>query len=293
MQLLVGEFMGARTVSATDLGREDRPLVLVSWDGRSEPLHLLEADASPTFDLVLFDYSGNATQEHLLARGMACAVLAAATECKGEIYHRLAQWLLSTGRVPEYVALVDDDVLIAVTAINRALHIARCEGLDVFSPSLSHDSQFTHRFTLHRSHRLFHRVPWVEVMMPFYRGNLFAAGAPHYAGNVSSWGIDKFLIPTLQQLHGLPQCAIVDAAMASHRRPITSGERVYRNGLTARQELAHMRERCIELVRERRPDLMTSAWYRQTFERRHALTRWQRLSTGLGRYLRQWLDRST
>lgn len=271
----------------------DPPLVLVSWDGRDEPLRLLEADAAPAFELLLFDYSGQATPARQTARGIPCTVLAAATECKGEIYDRLAQWLLSQARAPEYVGLIDDDVLIAVSAINRALHIARCEGLDAFSPSLSHDSEFTHRFTLHRPHRLLHRVPWVEVMMPFYRGGLFLAGAPHYAGNVSSWGIDKFLMPTLQQLLGLPQCAIVDAVMASHRRPITSGERIYRNGLSARQELARMRERCIDLVRERRPELLDSAWYRQTFERRHTLTPWQRLETGLGRWVRQWLDRST
>ncbi len=74
---------------------------------------------------------------------------------------------------------------------------------------------------------------------------------------------------------------------------ITSGEKVFRNGLTARQELERMRERCIALVRERRPELLDSAWYRQTFLRRHALTRWQRLHTGIGRHLREWLDRST
>jgi hypothetical protein len=271
----------------------DPPLVLVSWDGRSEPLRLLEADAAPAFEVLLFDYSGQAAPAQRSARGLPCTVLAAATECKGEIYAHLARWLATHRRVPEYVALIDDDVLVAVSALNRALHVARCHGLDVFAPSLSHDSVFTHRFTLHRPHRLFHRVPWVEVMMPFYRGALFTAGAPYYEGNVSSWGIDKFLVPTLQQLLDVPHAAIVDVAMASHLRPITSGEKVYRNGLTARQELAQMRERCIALVRERRPDLIGSPWYRQTFERRHALTRWQRLETGLGRKLREWLDRST
>lgn len=270
-----------------------RPLVLVSWDGRGEPLRLLEPDAVPAFELVLFDYSGQsgeAQQEH---RGQACQVLSAATECKGEIYAHLARWLAARSETPEYVGLIDDDVLLGVAGINHALHIARCQGLDVFSPSLSHDSAFTHRFTLHRSHRLFHPVPWVEVMMPFYRGALFVAGAPHYEGNVSSWGIDKFLMPTLQQLLGLPQTAIVDAVMASHLRPITSGEKVFRNGLTARQELERMRERCIALVQAHRPELIGGDWYRQTFERRHALTRWQRLETGIGRHLRQWLDRST
>ena len=110
---------------------------------------------------------------------------------------------------------------------------------------------------------------------------------------MSSWGIDKYLMPTLQQLLGLPGTAIVDAVQASHLRPISSGQKVYRNGLTAPIEAQHMRERCLALLRERAPGLIDSAWYRQTFERRHGGGPMQRLSLGLGRHLREWLDRST
>ena len=147
------------------------------------------------------------------------------------------------------MALIDDDVLLEVSGINRALHIARCTGLDVYSPALRHDSVYSHRWTLHRSHRLSHPVHWVEVMMPFYRGALFMAGASHYAGNVSSWGIDKYLVPTLQQLMAMPNTAIVDAVQASHLRPISSGMKVYRNGLTAAEEAAKMRAHCLALGR--------------------------------------------
>ena len=269
------------------------PLVLFSWDGSELPLRLLQQDATPAFETVLFDYSGRHPAGPAQWRGIAGQVLAAPTECKGEIYSHLAAWLAGRATLPEYVALIDDDVLIGVGAINQALHIARCTGLDVFSPALRHDSVFSHRWTLHRSHRLFHRVAWVEVMMPFYRGTLFAAGAPHYAGNVSSWGIDKYLMPTLQQLLGLPGTAIVDAVQASHLRPISSGQKVYRNGRTAAVEAQRMRERCLALLRERAPGLIDSAWYRQTFERRHGGGPMQRLSLGLGRHLREWLDRST
>lgn len=270
-----------------------RPLVLLSWDGQSEPLRLLQVDATPAFELLLFDYSGRHAEDGRMVQGLPCRVLAAATECKGEIYAQLARWLAARATVPEYVGLIDDDVLLTVSGINHALHIARCHGLDLFSPSLSHDSAFTHRWTLHRPHQLFHRALWVEVMMPFYRGALFAAGALHYEGNVSSWGIDKFLMPTLQRLLDLPRAAIVDAVMASHLRPITSGRKVFRNGLTAAQELERMRQRCMALVRAERPEWIATPWYRQTFERRHLVTPGQRLALGIGRHIRQWLDRST
>jgi hypothetical protein len=271
----------------------ERPVVLFSWDGSEPPMRLVELDAAPQFETVVFDYSGRHAPGPAQWRGVEGVLLAAATECKGEIYSHLAQWLAGREAVPEYVALIDDDVLLSVGEINRVLHIGRSTGLDVFSPALRHDSVFSHRWTLHRSHRLFHRVDWVEVMMPFYRGALFAAGAPHYAGNVSSWGIDKYLVPTLQKLLELESTAIVDAVSASHLRPISSGDKTYRNGLTAAMEAQRMREHCIALLRERSPELIGTGWYRRIFERRHAVGAGERLWLGVGRHLREWLDRST
>ena len=129
--------------------------------------------------------------------------------------------------------------------------------------------------------------------MPFYRGALFLAGRDHYAGNVSSWGIDKYLMPTLQQLLGMQQTALLDAVMASHRRPITSGQKVYRNGRNAAQESALLKERCQRLITEQKPELLGSDWYRRIFLQRHSRTRWQQLKFGLGRPLRRWLEEST
>ena len=270
-----------------------RPLVLVSWDGASEPLAMVHLDSQPQFDWLLFDYSGRQAPGVRELRGQTVQVLAGATECKGEIYQALAAWLIALDLSPEYVSLIDDDILIATSDINRALHIGRCAALDVFSPTLSHDSEYTHRWSLSQPSRLLRTVDWIEVMMPFYRGELFLAGAPHYAGNVSSWGIDKYLIPTLQQLLGLTRTALLDAVTASHRRPITSGQKVYRNGRTAGQESAALKQVCAQLIAEQKPALIGSAWQRRIFQQRHSRTRWQQLKYGLGRPLRRWLEEST
>jgi 6-phosphogluconate dehydrogenase len=146
---------------------------------------------------------------------------------------------------------------------------------------------------LAQPHRLFRAVDWVEVMMPFYRGDLFLAAREHLNGNVSSWGLDKYLWPTLQQLRGQTRTAVIDAVTASHRRPITSGHKTYRNGRTAPQERDAMRELSRQLLQTQRPDLVGSDWYRRIFQQRHVRTRWQRLWTGLGRPIRRWLDQST
>jgi len=163
----------------------------------------------------------------------------------------------------------------------------------VFSPTLMHDSHYTHRWMLTQPHRLFRDVDWVEVMMPFYRGDLFLAAREHLAGNVSSWGLDKYLWPTLQQLRGQTRTALIDAVTASHRRPITSGNKTYRTGRTAFDELQAMRELSLGLLQAQRPELVGSDWFRRIFQQRHVRTRWQQVLAGLGRPLRRWLDQST
>jgi len=269
-----------------------RPLVLVSWHGGQAPLPCLHIDAAAQFDWLLFDYTGRQSSGLREVCGLQVQVLSEATECKGDIFNALSTWLHEQGRCPEYVGLIDDDVWIGVSDINRALHLARCEGLDLFSPTLMHDSHYTHRWMLGQPDRLFREVDWVEVMMPFYRGDLFLAAREHLVGNVSSWGLDKYLWPTLQQLRGQTRTALIDAVRASHRRPITSGQKTYRTGRTAFDELQAMRELSLKLV-DQQPGLRQSDWFRRIFLQRHVRSRWQQLLAGLGRPIRRWIAQST
>lgn len=94
-------------------------------------------------------------------------------------------------------------------------------------------------------------------------------------------------------MRGQTRTALLDSVRASHRRPITSGLKTYRNGRNAEQEKRAMRAHCIALLQQHRPDLIGSDWYRRLFEQRHQRTRWQQLLTGLGRPVRRWLDGST
>lgn len=279
-----------------------RPLLLVSWHGAQPALPCLELDAPARFDWLLFDYTGQQAAgrreipgltDPIGLAGQSVEVLSERTECKGDIFQALCRWLHDNERCPEYVGLIDDDVWIAVSDINRALHLARLEGLDLFSPTLWHDSEYSHRWMLTQPHRQFRSVDWVEVMMPFYRGDLFRAALEHMDGNVSSWGLDRYLWPTLQAMRGQTRTALLDSVRASHRRPITSGLKTYRNGRNAEQEKRAMRAHCIALLQQHRPDLIGSDWYRRLFEQRHQRTRWQQLLTGLGRPVRRWLDGST
>jgi hypothetical protein len=276
-----------------------RPVVLVSWDGTSPPLHLVHLDAEPEFDWILFDYTGRQAHGARSLRGQPTTVLAAKTECKGEIYKHLSDHLAATaedpatGPWPEYVALIDDDILLSVSQINAALHLGRVERLDVFSPSLSHDSPYSHHWMRHQPNRIYRELDWVEVMMPFYRGELFMAARAHYQDNISSWGLDRFMIPTLQQLRGQTRTALLDAVMASHRRPVTSGEKVYRSGRTAWQERQILRQASMDLIARKAPQLLNGPWYHRTFVQRETPDKWTRWKRRAARVVTDWLDTSS
>lgn len=293
------------TVFSEDRPRDAvrRPAVLVSWDGESLPLALVHQDAPPEFDWILFDYTGRQASGARTLRGQPMTVLAAKTECKGEIFKHLSDHLAATaasaataeadGPWPEYVGIIDDDILISVAQINTALHLARCERLDVFSPSLSHDSPYSHQWMRHQPNRIYREVDWVEVMMPFYRGDLFMAARAYYQDNISSWGLDRFLIPALQQLRGQTRTALLDAVMASHRRPVTSGGKVYRNGRTAWQERQILRQASLALIAREAPALRESPWYHRTFVQRETPNKWIRWKRRAARVVAAWLDESS
>lgn len=258
----------------------------------------MHVDAAPQFDLLIFDYSGQGdgqvAQVDLCIQGRELSALrvSVATECKGQIFQWLAQYLRETARRPEYLALIDDDILLSFSGINRLLHIGRSQALDVFSPSLTHDSFFSHRWMLQRGQRLSRPVPWVEVMMPFYSTEVFLQAAPLFQGFVTSWGFDQYLFPTVQKIMGRPHTAIIDAVAATHHRPITSQHKKYSSGMNGKEEHQAVKTLCMKRIAQEHPELQGTAWYRQTFERKYFESPARRAWQALGRPFRRWLDQS-
>lgn len=236
-------------------------LVVYAWNGSEEPLKLVRKDASPQFSLLIFDYSGRSG----LSEYSGWPVLSRATECKGEIYREVYRHMLGSQQRYDYVGLIDDDIELSWSDINRLLAIGREHGLDIFQPSLTPDSHYSHKCFLNPGRPGVRPSPWIEVMMPFYRSELFLSGGPYYAESISSWGLDQFVMPMLQKLMGMNKAAIIDSVVVRHGRPITSDDKVFSNGLTAHQErVRHWVAARLQIARER-PDLLASRWYFQTF----------------------------
>ncbi len=238
-----------------------KALVVYAWDGRETPLARVTADVMPAFDVLLFDYSGASGQREVAG----WPVLSCRTECKGEIFREVHRYLSAVPADYGYVGLIDDDIELAWSDLDQLLSIAREHGLDSFQPALTPDSFRAHHWLAAREGQGLRPLPWVEVMMPFYRTALFMAGGPFYARSISSYGLDQFVLPALQKLTGMDKVAIVDAVTVRHGRPITSDDKVFANGLTAHQERVIQWRMARALVARERPDLVGTRWYFRTF----------------------------
>ena len=206
------------------------PLVMISWDGVGEHLPCILVDGKPAFDILMIDYSGKSEENPFFkTKGLNITLLSCATECKGDLFQLVGNYLEKTSLVPEYVGLLDDDIHISINDINKSLHLARARKLDLFSPALTHDSEFSHRWMLQQPHRAVREVDWVEVMMPFYSADIFMTARPFFHGFVTSWGFDKYLFPMIQRILQKDRCGLIDAVSASHFRPVTSQLKIYRN----------------------------------------------------------------
>lgn len=276
----------------------ENSIVLISWDGKSEPLSHIFIDAPPNFDLILFDYSGIHPSGQLtsLTRNnfsLTATVISKKTECKGDIFQALGDYIKHYSiSSSAYISLIDDDVLISISDINRALHIAKVSKLDVFSPVLTHDSFFSHRWMLQQPHISIRSVKWVEVMCPFYKFDIFLAATPYFKGYTSSWGFDKFLFPTIQQIFNRNNTALLDCIAATHLRPITSQEKRFNNGFTAAEEMAAVKNLCIRLIKEMKPDLINTDWFKSIFVQKNHYSYWEKHLYQLGRPIKRWLAKS-
>ncbi|MFM6995338.1 MAG: hypothetical protein ACKOWO_09520 [Sediminibacterium sp.] len=245
----------------------NKSLVVVTWDGQSRPLNYIYQDAVPAFDFLVFDYSGKGDTSQLAAMAPK-HFLSVATECKGQIITALYNYLLPLNAQDayQYIGIFDDDQYISVSAINQLLFIADLEHLDVFQPSLAHDSYYDNRQFINKPGYQILKADWVEVMCPFYRMDIFNAFAPHCVENISGTGVDLYLVPTIQYLMGKTNTAVVHAVQVKHMRPVRTGARVFSNGKTAVKEIQIMQALSKTLLLQKNTLVSTDLAYQKIWQ---------------------------
>ena len=245
-----------------------KSIVVISWDGISSPLSYILKDTTPDFDLFIFDYSGqdNASQ---LEGFQPAYYLSQKTECKGDIllgvYNHLIQHSVTDFK---YIGLLDDDIFISFSDLNKLLFIANMEQLDVFQASLTHDSYYHHRQFIKKAGNVMIPTNWVEIMAPFYSSAVFFEAGKEFQRSISGTGIDVYLIPTVQVLIGKTKTAVVHAVSMKHCRPIRTDNRIFRNGKDNLMEIAELQAYCMDIVKQN-PTKFSLEFVRDVIERKY------------------------
>ena len=236
----------------------------------SKPLENLILDAKPCFQIHLFDYSGLIKEDCLddniynlkgTSNGelwrQECRIVAKSTEGKGQIIYEIAS--IIPKEEGYYIGIFDDDILIRVSDINKALVIAKKKSFASFQSSLANCSYFSHAFTLNHNHRklfpIFHKyryVPYVEIMMPIMKSELLISSIPFLINNISSFGLDCYVFPILAITNGISGGhAVIDASIATHIRQFRINKKIFSNGMTASQEQLKLKKDCMDYLIEK------------------------------------------
>jgi hypothetical protein len=229
---------------------QQKSIVVISWDGISTPLSYILKDTTPDYDLFIFDYSGQDHQNQL--DGLQPAYyLSQKTECKGDILQGVYAYLIQN-KVSDfkYIGLLDDDIFISISDLNKLLFIAEMEQLDVFQASLSHDSYYHHRQFIQKAGSVIIPTNWVEIMAPFYSSAIFFEAGKEFTRSISGTGIDVYLIPTVQVLLQKTKTAVVHAVQMKHCRPIRTDNRIFRNGKDNLTEIAELQAYCMDILKQ-------------------------------------------
>ena len=247
---------------------QHKSIIVISWDGISTPLSYVLQDTAPDFDLFIFDYSGQDNANQL--EGLQPAFyLSQKTECKGDIllgiYNHLIQHSVTDFK---YIGLLDDDIFISFSDLNKLLFIANMEQLDVFQASLTHDSYYHHRQFIQKAGSVMMPTNWVEIMAPFYSSAIFFEAGKEFNRSISGTGIDVYLIPTVQVLLGKTKTAVVHAVSMKHCRPIRTDNRIFRNGKDNLTEIAELQSYCMDIV-NRNPTKFDPNFVRDVINRKY------------------------
>jgi hypothetical protein len=225
-----------------------KSLIVITWNGVSKPMEYVLQDVERNFDLLIFDHSAKASKE-LVAHLNPEFYVSTRTENKGQVFYEVYKYLYPNNEERyEYIGVIDDDIYTSYSDLNKLIFIGQINHLDVFQPSISHDSFFDHRQFTHKAGYQTKKEDWVEIMFPMYREKLFKAAGPYFNETITGQGIDLYMMPVLQVIHNMKNTAVVHAIQIKHCRPVQSGDRTYSDGKSNFDNINHLRDLSIELI---------------------------------------------
>jgi hypothetical protein len=205
---------------------------------------MVDWDVSPKFSILTYSSSGDDFDNSFL-RGLASSSgecihnhISFNTEGWGESFCKIIDYV---GPNVKHMIIANDDVFVTSSDINRLFSVAVSHQLDFYHPSLSRCSFCTHGSLLHKQGSVVRKVDHIEGIFPGFSANALASLKKFPCLSLSGYGFDVGLWPAIASSQDMVT-ALVDAVIVRHMRPVDSGERIYSNGLTARQEALAVRE---------------------------------------------------
>lgn len=197
----------------------------------------------PNFDILTYSYDLPTYEASKLFPYKSHQVehLAFQSEFFGESLKYIIKKLQAYAKYDQFLIL-NGDVIISWRDINTCFSMASMHSLDLFQPSLSLDSFYSHEHLLNKPGYFLEQVDFTEVMMlglsrrlleEWYKSNIF---------NISGWGIDIYLLPQLVSDNQFNPASVVHASIAKHAKPVESPDRIFSNNKTPRIELNEIKD---------------------------------------------------
>ena len=204
--------------------------------------HCVVVDQPLPCHVVLFDWTGEGFAAGSNPHGFS--ELSVATECKGHLIEE-AWRRLEPPSAGHYMGFIDDDVVLRISDIHTLLAVARIHNLSAAQPAVSFTSSLCREYgwLRQRAGSSLHRVPIVEIMAPFIRGDLLDLAMPFLSGVRSGYGLDRFALPLCAAELMAWRFAAVDLVPLSHVRNFGSLTKRFTNGLLSKEEELLIRQR--------------------------------------------------
>ena len=257
-------------------------IVVFAWDGVQTTFEQIEWDAKPKFKVLLFNFSGNGNTPTFKGNAYFDELLSIQTEFKGRLIKAVHEHLKNAAPFT-YIGFVDDDLKLSISGINTMLEIAAAEKLDAFQPATTEKSFDSHAFTKQIPGLSFQKTDWVEIMCPFYRREIFDAAAIYYTDNITSYGIDIYVMPYVQKMLEMDHVAVIHEVPVTHLKPVTDGDKRFSNGLTSREEGEVLRTAILSsILKDHRP-IFDDAFLKRVYE--YKTLRFNKIKRDLKRWL--------
>mgnify|MGYP000314677084 CR=1 FL=1 len=204
---------------------------------------LLYEDVVPDFQTWTYSYTGSDAEspDAYFSRIQPEKHFCFQSEFFGESIKILAHEVARFSGKDEYFMLINGDVMMAISDINKCFFIASSYKLDIFQPSLSRDSFFSHGHLLNKPGHYIEQVDFTEVMMLGLSSRVWKTLALENKFTISGWGVDKYLLPYLVKREKWKNPCVIHACIARHCKPIESRGLIFSNGKTSSQEMLDLK----------------------------------------------------